>query len=247
MTCDELHSYFQHRRGLQSELGRDSADAARHLAACRKCSSIVEEEKNLQKDLRIIRESADLVPESLDAAVLAGYRRLMNELQPAVTPSPRRKANSVAVFAWRIAVAAVMVGAAILFFSARRPVPNSVSGQSVQREVPPSQATHAPLARSSEVHPVHAQRPAGHRRTAVGGEQGVFSSEEALGLPSDFFRGLMYCDPLSCAGTMDMIRVQLPSSVVATPQAVLTRTNDLVTADVLVGPDGIARGIRIEE
>jgi len=56
----------------------------------------------------------------------------------------------------------------------------------------------------------------------------------------------MYCDQLSCAEAMEIIRVQLPTSMAGlTPGS--TATGDAVFADVLVGPDGIARGIRIVE
>ncbi len=45
---------------------------------------------------------------------------------------------------------------------------------------------------------------------------------------------------------MEVIRVQLPSSVTGLAAA-STSANGAVFADVLVGPDGIARGIRIVE
>jgi hypothetical protein len=61
------------------------------------------------------------------------------------------------------------------------------------------------------------------------------------------FRSLMYCDALSCPGDMDMIRVQLPASAMARQVPGFIQTSGSVTADVLVGPDGIARGIRLEE
>jgi hypothetical protein len=61
------------------------------------------------------------------------------------------------------------------------------------------------------------------------------------------FRSLMYCDALSCSGDMDMIRVQLPASAMARQVPGFIQTSGSVTADVLVGPDGIARGIRLEE
>jgi hypothetical protein len=57
----------------------------------------------------------------------------------------------------------------------------------------------------------------------------------------------MYCDALSCPDAMDMIRVQLPASAMPKPLPGFVRTGGSVTADVLIGPDGIARGIRFEE
>src|SRR5262249_28073995 len=61
------------------------------------------------------------------------------------------------------------------------------------------------------------------------------------------FRSLMSCAELRCPRDMEMIRVQLPSSAMPRQVASFIRTSGSVTADVLVGPDGIARGIRLEE
>jgi hypothetical protein len=57
----------------------------------------------------------------------------------------------------------------------------------------------------------------------------------------------MYCDALSCGEGMDMIRVQLPSIVMPGQGSGFVQTSGSVTADVIVGPDGVARGIRFEE
>jgi hypothetical protein len=54
----------------------------------------------------------------------------------------------------------------------------------------------------------------------------------------------MYCDELSCAGAMDVIRVEVPAEALRVPQRERSG-NEPVEADVLVGPDGVARGIRL--
>lgn len=59
----------------------------------------------------------------------------------------------------------------------------------------------------------------------------------------DGFRSLMYCDELSCGGAMDVLRIQLPPSAIGLMTA--EPSGNVVSADVLVGADGIARGIRI--
>jgi hypothetical protein len=58
------------------------------------------------------------------------------------------------------------------------------------------------------------------------------------------FRSLMYCDELSCNGGMEVVRVQLPSPAAGFMPASASG-NRAVSADVLVGADGFARGIRI--
>lgn len=54
----------------------------------------------------------------------------------------------------------------------------------------------------------------------------------------------MYCDELSCGGAMDVVRVELQPSDVGL-MATAQQDRNAIAADVLVGADGIARGIRI--
>jgi hypothetical protein len=54
----------------------------------------------------------------------------------------------------------------------------------------------------------------------------------------------MYCDALSCGGAMQLIRVQLSSPAAAFEPAAAS-PDGAIYADVLVGSDGIARGIRV--
>jgi hypothetical protein len=56
----------------------------------------------------------------------------------------------------------------------------------------------------------------------------------------------MYCDALSCPEAMDLIRVQVPTAAMPGQVSGFIDPSGSVTADVLVGADGIARGIRFE-
>jgi hypothetical protein len=68
-------------------------------------------------------------------------------------------------------------------------------------------------------------------------------TEDTASLPAGF-TGLMYCDELSCGGEMQVVRMELPM-LSASIGSGYAGSNGLVLADVLVGPDGVARGIRI--
>ena len=60
------------------------------------------------------------------------------------------------------------------------------------------------------------------------------------------FQSLMYCDQISCPGAMEVIRMQFPPPLLGlAPRS--GAANGLISADVLVGQDGIARGIRVIE
>jgi hypothetical protein len=245
MTCQELHSFFKDHL-IEANLRFERGEAMKHIAACADCRRFVEEQKELAKGLQLVRESVSPIPESLDATVLASYRKhfaergrndlaIVHRLRPAL------------VLHWGAIAAATLAVAALLFY-ARKPVVVGTAPKTEQpiASLPPAQVVskNVPIAEKQPTRPVstvtkqmRAPRPLD--RPAIS------SARVENPIPKEF-RSLMYCDELSCAGAMDMIRVQLPSAMVARPVG-WTQTSSVVNADVLVGPDGIARGIRIVE
>jgi hypothetical protein len=87
------------------------------------------------------------------------------------------------------------------------------------------------------------QSSAMHRSRRTGAP---VSPSRAASPQPDGFSSLMYCDPLSCPEAMEIIRVQLPTSGTG-PARGPASTYGMVVAEVIVGSDGIARGIRIVE
>ena len=180
--------------------------------------------------------------------MLASYRKRMAEPEATDGVGVWRK-MSPASLRIGLAVAAMLLIAATIFVL-RRPTVTSENKPHVQ--LPPRVATpvveakaRVPNRNSSIVAP----KPHTRRRHTSPTDQSVAiaaSGSDHTSVP-DGFRSLMYCDELSCVGAMEMIRVQLPSSVVAGLTSASTPTNGVVFADVLVGADGIARSIRIED
>jgi hypothetical protein len=58
------------------------------------------------------------------------------------------------------------------------------------------------------------------------------------------YSNLMYCDPVVCSGPMQVVRIKVPVEQVS-PSVGQSRGNAFVNADVVVGPDGMARAIRL--
>lgn len=243
MTCKELGWYFEdHLRDAEVRSARGAV--VEHIATCPDCSRFVAQQRDLGKNLRLVRESAPSLSESVDALVVQGYRLYVAEKQQKRGKAFTYPFGIAPVLAWSAIAAAVLLGISFWMFSAREAgrtpaatahLPTTVpSPQVVVQDRPPTVAMaagqkHAVRLRShSERHPAF---------TPV---------RVARSLP-DGFRNLMYCDALSCPEAMDMIRVQLPTAVVPGQLSGFMRTSGSVTADVLVGPDGIARGIRFEE
>jgi len=58
------------------------------------------------------------------------------------------------------------------------------------------------------------------------------------------YSNLMYCDPMVCSGPMQVVHIKVPVGQVK-PNSGQTVGNDFVNAEVVVGPDGVARAIRV--
>jgi hypothetical protein len=58
------------------------------------------------------------------------------------------------------------------------------------------------------------------------------------------YSNLMYCDPMVCSGPMQVVHIKVPVGQVK-PNLGQTVGNAFVNAEVVVGPDGVARAIRV--
>jgi hypothetical protein len=233
MTCEELRPLFEDPLLLD----HDFPLAAQHLALCPACARFVEARRELRTGLRAIRESAPQLPERLDSAVLAHYRRHFTDALPPLNSNFRPSG-----FAWMGwgAAAAILLATALLFFLGRTTKTAVVRSKSSAHSSSPPQLvavdnmpSAAHRAKPSRLHPIQRRRP-----------RFLVPPFKSPGLAS--FGSLIYCDELSCGEAMEVIRVQLPAS--ATPfMASSAAASSAVFADVVVGPDGIARAIRVVE
>lgn len=230
MNCHELRLYFEDSMRVDAKYDVE----AEHLARCEECVRFVEKQQELGAGLRLARMSVPKVPASLDGTVLANYRRQIAERRLSARTAPHRR---LVMLCWSAAAAAIVLVAALLMFSAREN-PATVSHDE------PAPAAKAPLPVASAaraVRPPLLPQKRSHQPQSYRAEP---SNVVLTGsLPPDF-RSLIYCDELSCSGPMDVIRMQLPaSSVMFVPGS--NSDGGIIVADVLVGSDGIARGIRI--
>ncbi len=257
MTCQEFRSYFENLKDMVSRQQSDSAEAAAHTTICAACAQFIEEQVELAAGVRMLRESVPEFPASLDATVLANYGAFAAPAVRAARIPPRRRISLVAAFEWTAAVVVAIVIAALalrLFFPPVEvsPTPDRVTTQQVQpapKSPPPSQAKTQQsnaISRPSTTVAKAKRKPAAFQAPAR--ELAESNAPDIRSHSADpvavEFQSLMYCDALSCGGPMEMIRVQLPPSAVSLAPA-WRQTSGVVYADVLVGPDGIARGIRI--
>jgi len=245
MTCKELRWYFEdHLRDAEVRCARGAV--AEHAATCPECSRFVAEQRELGKSLREIRESVGPVPELVDASVLLNYRRHMAD------QSARHRVAIDGKFRPRLAWGLAALAATLLVMAGlvlrSRHLRTGTAVNATSSETNTVSVREAPTNRAPESQRRVQPRPVTAGRVSRSAPERTASlpARTARSMPEGF-GSLMYCDELSCPQDMQMIRVQIPSSAMPRQVSSLIRTSGSVTADVLVGPDGIARGIRLEE
>ena len=243
MTCQELHNYFEGR--LRVDTNHLSVEPAEHIATCLACERFVEEQNEREEHLRAVRDSAPSVPASLDNAVVADYRSFVLEQSRLAKSTPlEHSINPRAALGWAASVAFAIIvayGGMLLFIGQHVRVDRQ--GTVRQPVAPQAQKTaNKETARAQIITRKAAKSYGGSGKRA---NNRALRAEGDSSFPARF-QSLMYCDQISCPGAMEVIRVQLRSPVLGVTPA-STRTDGIVFADVLVGSDGIARGIRVVE
>jgi hypothetical protein len=233
MTCHELRLYFEDPLRMDAKFPRE----AEHLAHCTECARFVEARHELGARLRLVRESAPEPSAALKAVVLANYRRRITGDLPLV----RSRTRGFRGVYWTAAATAVLALAAVLLHPARRLETSNFKTESAQR--PMAQPRISEKSANRVPWTDAASSPKTRLRSARQPRR-VPQLPTTKSPASDDFRSLMYCDALSCGGAMQLIRLQLPSSAAAFGPAAAS-PDGAIYADVLVGSDGIARGIRI--
>ena len=238
MSCQKLQAYFEQHEGCVSPRIAD-AELIEHAANCSSCREFAQSQKEVAAGLNLLQKSAPAVPQALDAAVLAAYHREV-ALPPSATVPPVHAQTGWAGLRWAAAAAFCLVLVTALFF------------RTSHSTKPRPEAQARPLVVASPPKPAAADvaaPPKTERRKSATASSNPIRAAAAPGrhsssLPSGF-RSLMYCDEISCSGGMEVVRIQLPSQGLALTQA--SAQSGSVSADVLVGEDGLARAIRIVE
>jgi hypothetical protein len=238
MNCKELKSCFENI-SLMSADPSAKPGLTEHIAECPKCSRFIEGQKDLLASLALLRESGPSPSAALDEIALTNYRKQVAGLRVsaalAIAPKPRSRSS----LRWVFGLAAAMALVTILLWPRKQP------GVAIQPAIPSptiSSMQLDPAAHNTPVRP----KPVGERKSkgAPNRTQAAVSSASMGDSIPEGFRSLMYCDELSCGGAMDVLRIELQPSdaglIAAAPQS-----GSVVSADVLVGADGVARGIRI--
>jgi len=249
MTCQEVREYFDcdMRIGPNPE-SSPPPEIGEHVARCPRCYRVAAEKNELHRTLQLLRDAALLVPASLDGVVLANYREQVRDLRYMANRDAKR-GIALAPLGWAgaIVVIVLMVSYGVRLVSSRnqyfeharsRPSAPPIAGKS---EAAPSRHSAAISGKPRTIRMGRARQTA---RTLAKRRNYAPETAAEPTLLAPEFQGLMYCDQLSCAGAMDVIRVRVTAGSLRRSSTSLP-ASALVAADILVGPDGVARGIRV--
>jgi hypothetical protein len=199
-----------------------------HLEICAQCRRRLVNEQMVTRGLTSISSAGmPTPPPAVKAALLAAFRK-----QQVVVPIRRQLVK------W-VAIAAVAAALVVVVLVSREPGPAKVVVPVVTAPAP----VIAPVLTAENKPPVQAKaHPTSRRRVVKAPPKAV---EEPAEVATDFFE-IPYVEPLRPEQRADVFRMQMPRASMAAFGLPVTggRLDSRVTADVLMGEDGVARAIR---
>ena len=224
MTCAWYEKQLANQGVELWRNGRPSATLLEHARGCSQCDRLVEHELRLKLMFTELAEQTHAAEPGAQVK-----RNLLAELE-AMRP------KKVARFSWvpRFAIAAAVVACLVLaFVLVRRATDRKDVAKSPEPQ--PSPAVQAPV-----VEPAAPVVAAGKKNLPKVRAAASRQSSEAVETANDFYPTVM-CDSITCAGPAVTVRVELPAS----PLSARRSNGGRVMADLLVGEDGLVRGVRL--
>ncbi len=233
MNCEEIREQLvetARMRELSSDLRKIVFG---HTAECADCRKRLEAEQGLTRGLAVLSESMATAPARLEFAISRELR---------VIPM-RRRPNGLRMYAGAAAAVAAAIGLVALFVGERSPGP---------RPVPVTMAPVIAHRQPRSVEPQFEDAGKRVRAAAVAAPAIARAGKPKGGAEWANFVQLPNAAELSPDEPAEMVRVEMPAEGLRSLGLALNSQNfdsqnyeDRVEADVLVGPDGTPRAIRI--
>jgi hypothetical protein len=247
MTCREFTKTIEGRTLAELSSAAD-ADLLTHQHDCASCAALLQQHNSLALALQTLRGRTATMeaPALVEQNVLRAFRQApATNAAPVFTIKPKPAAFRLSnFFGWRTyaaAAAALVIGLGVgLWLSphphktaqpptarTEQPAPASVDPSQAQQQLP-VQATASNSEKPNPPTPV-----VGLQRPSPAAALTVAQNEQAQG-----YTPLMLCDPISCSGDAEVVRMELPATAG-------DGSSSTQMADVIVGEDGLVRAIRI--
>lgn len=244
MTCRE---FTRNIEGLSlSELSSfKGTEMLAHKGDCAACGSLLQERRTLAGAMQVLRSSTAGVqaPVVVEQNVLRAFR------QSAGRPAVAESGSLANLFAFRVsrwfewgayaavgAALAVSLGLGGWYWQHQRKAGNETAQQNIAAQSSVAQQEDRTQVQPASVMPT----PTAQRGTITAA---VSKSEPVASVPvlaqaqqAQGYTPMMLCDPLSCSGDEQVVRMELPAADGST---------ETQMADVIIGDDGLVRAIRI--
>lgn len=245
MTCRE---FIKELEALKlTELSSPDTELLAHQSSCASCAALLRERNALAGAMQVLRSSTARMEASyvVEQNVLRAFRHgsaVQSEYGVQSQPQPVGFRLRGFFFGWGTyaAVAAVLaIGLGLgLWFAQHSDKPSQKSTAKAEQVSQPSvnESDHTPQvpvrASTSNADKVSSGTNTASQRVTMTSSS-LAQSEQAQG-----YTPLMLCDPISCSGDAEVVRMELPTTAA-------DGSNGSQMADVIVGDDGLVRAIRI--
>lgn len=234
-----------------ARVGSAEAGTLEHARSCPRCAALLSDQQKLTVALRVVSTATgnERAPARVEQALLRAFRARFVASRPATTVDPACGTGPVVWRVWTVAAAAMlMLGLAVTWklwpTSPARPAERTSSPQVTNKK-----AAEVATAGNGETQPASAvvrQRP---RRTAKHDAPSklVATPEQTAATQATPFYPLPYGSGLGLDEGWALVRVQVRRSSLASlgvPVSAGSAASEMLTADLVVGQDGLARGIR---
>jgi hypothetical protein len=251
MNCQAFEALITDlaRDALQDEAKR--LRALDHSGSCPRCRARLADEQALTALLKRARADGGDAPAHVETAILSAYRSRRVDPTHAASPQPVRRTLSSAYWGIAAALVVTVIGVTalrLLRFSA--PDRNGRGSQATEdrsRVVPPQTveplAPTAVKAGSVSDQMASSAKPAARKTSTK--RLALQESRPAVEMGTDFIL-LTHQSELSSMESGQLVRVLLPRTALASYGLPVNqeRVDKPVTAQVLIGQDGVARAIR---
>lgn len=261
MNCEQFDQIVVELARDRGVDGGTSQGATDHARSCLRCGARLSDQRKLAVALRAVNSAAssEQAPASVEHSLLSAFRARFDASCPATAVGTTRRGGprrggGVAWPVWAVAAATMLLLGLVAVWKLRPSAPVLP----VERVSSPPQVTNEKAAEvvtvgKGETQPASAavrhlvSRP---RRAAKHGAPSKPDAAPEQGAATEVttrFYPLPYGSGLGLDEGWALVRVQVPRASLASlgvPVSAGSASGEMLTADVVVGQDGLARGIR---
>jgi hypothetical protein len=225
-----------------------------HQRECADCASWLQQRQSLAGAMQGLRNSTASLEAGVDVerAVLRAFRQASPSLPVQQSQAPSLAFTFSRLFGWGAyaavaAALAIALGLGVWYWQTsaktsqsaaqptRHPLEETVSAKAETAQPAIAASSATAMSADSQQNKKSAARLKNVAAPKAASEQSLARLAQAQG-----YVPLMLCDPLSCSGDEQVVRMEIPASSVDASNGA-----EPLVADVVVGDDGLVRAIRI--